>query len=233
VINTFAYRLQSVRKRVDAACARVKRDPGEVSIVAVAKTFGAAEVTEAAESGLTIIGENRVQEAKQKSPLCPGYLEWHMVGHLQRNKARDAVRLFRMIHSVDSQRLLVAINSACEAAGVVMPVCLEVNVSGESSKFGLEPREVPELIEQCGSLMNVDVIGLMTIPPFTEDAEGARPYFRRLRELRDEWHDTCGVLLKDLSIGMSKDFEVGVEEGATWIRLGTVLFGERSHSTKE
>lgn len=226
-MSDFAERLEEVRKRIKAACGRAGRDPGDVSILAAAKTFGPDNIREAAESGLTVIGENRVQEARQKIPLCPGHLKWHMIGHLQRNKAREAVQLFSMIHSVDSWRLLEAINSACEVTGNVMPVCLEVNVSGESSKFGLAPDEVPGLFEQCGRFMNIDVIGLMTIPPFTKDAQGARPFFRRLRELRDEWQKGCGVCLEQLSIGMSNDFEVAIEEGATWIRLGTVLFGER------
>lgn len=226
-MSNFGERLQEVRNRVGRACARVDRGPDEVSILAAAKTFGPEHVREAAENGLTVIGENRVQEARQKIPLCPGHLEWHMIGHLQRNKVREAVSLFRMIHSIDSWRLLEAVNGACEAAGTVMRVCIEVNVSRESSKFGMTPEEVPGLLDQCGTLMNVDVVGLMTIPPFTEDPEEARPFFRRLREMQDEWQERCSIDLRELSMGMSNDFEIAVEEGATWLRLGTVLFRER------
>jgi pyridoxal phosphate enzyme (YggS family) len=199
----------------------------------VAKTFGPDEVREAAECGLTVLGESRVQEAKQKIPLCPGHLEWHMVGHVQRNKVRDVVQLFGMIHSVDSLKLLETINGACQTAGRVMPVCLEVNVSGERSKFGLPPDEAPAILQQCGSLVNVEIVGLMTIPPFTEEPEGARPFLRRLRELRDEWATSGGFPLRELSMGMSHDFEIAVEEGATWIRVGTLLFGDRPKKAAE
>lgn len=222
-----AERLAGVRSRIDAACGRVGREPSEIGIVAVGKTFGPAEVAGAAGCGLTIIGENRVQEARGKIPLCPGNLEWHMIGHLQRNKVRLAVRLFEMIHSVDSEQLLEAVDSECGVAGKVMPVLLEVNVSGEGSKFGLKVADVPELLVRSRTLMNVDIEGLMTMPPFTADAEGARPFFRKLRELRDEWRELSGVLLESLSMGMSRDFEIAIEEGATWIRLGSVLFGSR------
>lgn len=220
-------RLEGIRKRVDAACGRAGRDPAEVSILAVSKTFGPDNVREAAECGLAVFGESRVQEARQKIPLCPGHLQWHLIGHLQRNKVRDAAPLFSMIHSVDSWKLLETIDGACQTLGRVMPVCLEVNVSGERSKFGLPPDEVPALLQRGESLVNVEIVGLMTIPPFTEDPEEARPFFRRLRELRDERRRGGGSPLRELSIGMSHDFEVAVEEGATWIRLGTILFGDR------
>ena len=225
-------RLEAIRKRIEGACARAGRDPADVSLLAVAKTFGPESVREAAECGLTVFGESRVQEAKQKMPLCPGHLQWHLVGHLQRNKVRDAAPLFSMVHSVDSLKLLETINGACETLGRVMPVCLEVNVSGERSKFGLRPEEAPAVFQQAESLVNVEIVGLMTMPPFTEEPEGARPFFRRLRELRDEWRDGGGYPLRELSIGMSHDFEVAVEEGATWIRLGTILFGDRPKAAR-
>jgi len=225
--NGFGQRLESVRRRVADACARTGRDPDSVSILPVAKRFGPEAVSAAAESGIGVIGENRVQEARAKIPKCPGHLEWHMVGHLQRNKVKEAVRLFRMIHSVDSLLLLETINSASEEIAGEMPVCMEINVSGESSKFGFAPEEAPAILEKCGALLNVNVIGLMTMPPFTADPEGARPFFRRLRQLRDDLRERSGFPLNELSMGMSHDFEVAVEEGATWIRLGTVLFGAR------
>lgn len=221
-------RWERVWRRIEAACARAGRDASGVRVVAVAKNQSPERVREAADAGLTTIGENRVQEAMQKQPLCPGMLEWHMVGHLQRNKARQAVALFRMIHSVDSWRLLEALDGACEEAGVRMPVCLEVNVAGEGSKSGLAPGDVPGVIARCGELSRVEVCGLMTVPPYAADPEAVRPFFRRLRELRDRCEQDAGVGLPELSMGMSNDFEVAVEEGATLVRLGRILFGERT-----
>lgn len=223
----FMDRFVEVKRRVEGACEHANREPDEVKIVVAAKTRTPEEVTEAVEAGLMFIGENRVQEAKQKVPLCSGRIEWHMIGHLQRNKVRDVVSLFSMIHSVDSLRLLEAINGVCEAEGITMPVCIEVNVSGESSKFGMVPSDVPDLLRISGGMKNVDVIGLMTMPPFTPDPEGARPFFKKLRDMRDGWQKECGVVLEELSMGMSNDFEVAIEEGATWIRIGTILFGAR------
>jgi PLP dependent protein len=225
--STLRERLEAVNARIAAACGRAGRDPSEVRLVAVAKSFGPDEVIEAAEAGVTVIGENRVQEARQKIPLCPGNLEWHMIGHLQSNKAREAVRLFRMIHSIDSWSLLETVNRACEEAGETLPVCIEVNVSGEGSKFGVAPDAMPEVLERCRGLINLDVAGLMTIPPAAEDPEFARPFFRRLRERRDAWRRETGFELAELSMGMSHDLEVAVEEGATWVRVGRALFGAR------
>jgi PLP dependent protein len=226
-MSDFQERLAQTNLRLAEACQRAGRKPSEVRIVAVSKTVPPDDIRDAAECGQIVFGESKVQEARQKIPMCPGHLEWHMVGHLQQNKVRDAVRLFRMIHSVDSLRLLEAINAACETAGNRMPVLLEVNVSGERSKFGMPPEEGPAVLEKSGGLMNVDVVGLMTVPPVTEDPQEARPFFRQLREFRDKWQMLSGAVLPELSMGMSHDFEVAVEEGATMVRLGTVLFGER------
>ncbi|OGV57984.1 MAG: YggS family pyridoxal phosphate enzyme [Lentisphaerae bacterium RIFOXYA12_FULL_48_11] len=225
--DSFQSRLDQVRDRITAACLRCCRSIEEVQLLTVSKTFGPQDVAEAVECGLKVFGESRIQEAKQKIPLCSGNLDWHMIGHLQRNKVKDAVQLFKMIHGVDSARLLETINMQKLAAGGTMPVCLEVNVSGEGSKFGMNPEEVPAVLEGATKLMNVDVVGLMTIPPFTPDPEGSRPYFKALRDLRDKCRKESGFPLEQLSMGMSHDFEVAIEEGATWIRLGSILFGER------
>jgi pyridoxal phosphate enzyme (YggS family) len=222
-----AERLQGVQERVAAACSRCGRDPGDVTIVAVAKTHGPDAVREAVEAGIGIIGENRVQEAQQKMPQCPLSLRWHMVGHLQSNKSRVAVSLFDMIHAVDSAKLLERLDQDAGEAGKRLPVCIEVNVSGESSKFGVPPEAVPAVLDAAAGMRCVDVVGLMTIPPFTPEPEGARPVFRRLREHRERWRESCGLRLDTLSMGMSGDFEVAIEEGATMVRLGTILFGER------
>ena len=225
--GTFEERLALVRRRIEAACLRAGRRSAEVSLLAVTKKVEPERINEAAACGLTVFGESRVQEAKQKIPLCPGHLEWHMIGHLQTNKARDAVRLFCMIHAVDSMRLLEAINSAREAVGTPIRACLEVNLSGEGSKFGLRENDVLNVLLAAGSMKRVEIVGLLTIPPFTADPGEARPIFRGLRELRDRLASETGMKLPELSMGMSHDFEVAIEEGATWVRVGSALFGER------
>ncbi len=225
--ETFQERLDAIRVRMAAACGRCGREPESVRLIAVSKSHGPERIAEAVACGLRVFGENKVQEAKAKIPLCSGTLSWHMIGHLQRNKAAVAVEWFDMIHAIDSLRLLETVDRLCEQAGRTLPVLIEVNVSGESSKFGLSPDAVPELLSASSGLMHVDVVGLMTMPPFTEDPEKARQHFRRLRELRDGWRAQTGIPLDELSMGMSHDFEVAIEEGATWIRVGTALFGER------
>jgi PLP dependent protein len=225
--NSFQDNLNAIRVRMGAACRRAGRDAASVQLVAVSKMHGPSRIREAAECGVTVFGESKVQEAGVKIPLCPTRLSWHMVGHLQRNKAGAAVELFAVIHSVDSLRLLEAIDRAGDELGRTPAVLIEVNVSGEGSKFGLPPDQVPAVLEAASKLTHVTVAGLMTMPPFAEAPEKARPHFRRLRGLRDEWRAASGFPLADLSMGMSHDFEVAIEEGATWVRIGTALFGER------
>jgi len=230
--ESISQRLIQIRERIEKACERAGRPAGEVRILAASKAQTPESIREAADCALVVFGENRIQEAKQKIPLCPAQIEWHLIGHLQTNKVRDAVRLFHIIHSVDSQKLLAAIDAAGELTGRIMPVFLEVNVSGEGSKFGLAPESVPETLEYANSLKRVEVAGLMTIPPATINQEDARPFFRKLRLGRDKWREQSGYALNELSMGMSHDFEIAVEEGATWIRLGTVLFGKREAKTQ-
>ncbi|MFO7870863.1 MAG: YggS family pyridoxal phosphate-dependent enzyme [Kiritimatiellia bacterium] len=227
-MSSFSERLAETEERVANACSKAGRAREEVKVLAVAKKFGPDKVREAYDAGLRVIGENRVQEARQKIPLCPGELSWHMVGHLQANKVKPAVKLFDMIHSVDSIRLLETVNRACEQEGRNLPVCLQVNVSGESSKYGMKPEEAADALKADANLPYVEITGLMTMPPFTPDPEDAAGYFARLRDLRDETEKETGAVLPELSMGMSHDFEVAVREGATWIRLGTSLFGERN-----
>ena len=220
--------LNDVRARIDAACARAGRDPSEVEIVAVTKTHGAEVVKEAWDAGLRIVGENKVQEAAWKKPASVTGPMWHLIGHLQSNKVRRALELFDFFHSVDSAGLADRMNAIAEDMGALPHILLEVNVSGEKSKSGMKPEEVgptvAHIMERCPQLT---VEGLMTMAPFSENPEDARPYFRRLRELRDAAEKSLGVGLPRLSMGMSGDYEVAIEEGATWVRLGTVLFGER------
>jgi len=219
--------LAEVQQRIAAACARAGRKPDETEIIGVTKTFGSDVVSEAWQAGLRKLGENRVQEAAAKIPQCPGGPEWHLIGHLQRNKVRLALELFPVIHAVDSIRLLEQIDRVADEAGCQPRILLEVNVSGEASKFGLQPAEVPAVVEKTLQARSVTLIGLMTMAPFFPDPQQARPVFARLRELRDWLQRDLGVGLPQLSMGMSNDYEVAVEEGATWVRLGTVLFGHR------
>ena len=228
----FAGRLEAVTERIEDACTRSGRAPADVVVVAVSKKFGPESVREAAEAGVTALGENRVQEARQKIPMCPSGLAWHMIGHLQTNKVRLAASLFEMLHGIDSLHLLQAVDAECALHGKVMPVCLLVNVSGEGSKFGIAPDDMAEVLEAGCSLINVSVMGLMTMAPFSPEADNSRRFFCRLRELRDELAEAFGVPLPELSMGMSQDFEVAVEEGATMLRLGSVLFGPRVRKKK-
>lgn len=225
--QTIASRVQRVRERIAAACAAAGRDPEGVALVAVSKTQPPEAVREAADCGLRVFGENRVQEAGFKIPLCPGHLDWHLVGHLQANKARPAVRLFSTIHSVDSIDLLRRIDAIAGEEGRRPRVLLEVNVSGEGSKEGMRPDDVPAALEAANGLHCVEVAGFMTMPPYCEDPERARGFFRALRGLRDRCAAATGFALPELSMGMSMDFEVAIGEGATLVRVGTDLFGAR------
>ena len=225
-------RVEAVLGRIAAACARCGRARDSVHLIAVSKTHSAERVAAVAACGLNVFGENRVQEALTKIPASPGHVSWHLVGHLQRNKAFAAAEAFDLIHAVDSLRLLETLHRAGDELGKTVRVLLEVNVSGEATKFGLKPDEVPPLLEAANRFARVDIRGLMTIPPLTEDPEKARPHFRRLRELRDGWSAASGHALAELSMGMSHDLEVAIEEGAYWVRVGTSLFGARERPPK-
>jgi len=220
-------RLEVLRGRMAAACKRAGRRPEEVRLVAVSKTYPPEMVEAAVRGGCDCFGESRLYEALPKIEACPGNLEWHFIGHLQRNKVQQVVPAFALIHAVDSLRLLERIETVAEVAGHRAAICLEVNVSGEASKFGLAPADVPAVLEAAEGMSHVDVRGLMTMAPFSPDSEAARPVFRRLRECRDRWSQQSGFALETLSMGMSNDFEVAIEEGATLVRLGTGLFGKR------
>ena len=222
-----ATNLASIRQRIDAACARAQRDPASVTLLAVSKGQPPEAIQTAADLGLALFGENKVQEAKAKIPLCPDRLRWHMIGHLQSNKARDAVQLFEMIQSVDSLPLAQEIQKWAEKFAKTMPVLLEVNLAGESTKFGFKSDQMLAELAALNALPKVEVHGLMTIAPWTQDAEKVRPIFRRLRELKRRCEEILGAPLPHLSMGMSGDFEVAIEEGATMVRIGTLLLGPR------
>jgi pyridoxal phosphate enzyme (YggS family) len=219
--------LRLVRERIDAACNRAGRDPTGVEIVAVTKTHPPEIVRAAAALGLKIFGESKVQEARAKIPEVGGNLRWDLIGHLQTNKAREAVRLFDLIHSVDSTRLAEALETEAAKAGKNQRILLEVNVSGENSKFGIAPDRLAETLAAVNAMQHLAVEGLMTMAPFSDNPEKSRPYFHELRRLRDSTRARLDIPLPLLSMGMTGDFEIAVEEGSTLLRIGTAIFGER------
>lgn len=225
-----AENLHGVRQRMTAACIRAGRDPASVKLLAVTKTQPPEVVRQAADLGLTLFGENKVQEAKAKIPLCPSRLHWHMIGHLQTNKCRDAVELFEMVQGVDSLHVAQELNKRAEQMAKTMPILLEVNIVGEGSKFGYKPEQLVSELKALNSLPRLEIHGLMTIPPWTPLPERVRPVFRNLRELKAKCEEALGAPLPELSMGMTGDFEVAIEEGATMVRIGTALFGERRYS---
>jgi pyridoxal phosphate enzyme (YggS family) len=218
--------IKNINTRIASAARRAGRDPSAVRLVAVSKTHPPEVVREAMEAGLTTFGESRIQEAKAKMPQLPGNLHWHLIGHLQTNKARDAAELFETIESVDSLRLARELDKWAERAGRTVAVLLETNVSGEGSKFGFKPDELAAALPELNGLRRLEIRGLMTMAPFFEDPQQARPVFRVLRELRDRLQQQHGIPLPELSMGMTNDFEVAVEEGATIVRIGTAIFGK-------
>ncbi len=219
--------LISIQQRIRAACDRAGRDAATVTLLAVSKAHPPETIQEAVNCGLWHFGENKIQEAKAKIPLCPGKARWQFIGHLQSNKVRDAVELFEMIQSVDSLSIAKEISKRAEQAAKTLPVLLEVNVAGEASKFGYQPEKLLAELNELNALPRIEIHGLMAIPPFSPVPEKTRPYFQRLRQLKLECEQTLGAPLPHLSMGMSGDFEVAIEEGATMVRIGTALFGER------
>jgi len=224
---SIAENLQRIQQRIHAACLRSGRDAHEVTLVAVSKGHSPARIREAWDAGLTLFGENKVQELKLKVGQCPGAIRWEFIGHLQTNKCREAAYHARLIHAVDRLKLANALQQAAEKLSKTIPVLLEVNVSGEASKHGFSPAELLEQLDELNHLDRLEIHGLMTMAPWSKDPENARPHFRALNELRGKAEDELGAPLTELSMGMSGDFEVAIEEGATRIRLGTVLFGQR------
>lgn len=228
-------RVHSVLERISCAARRSGRDPGQVRLVAVTKTVPVARMREAVEAGIRVMGENYVQEAKQKREALGVPCQWHMIGHVQKNKAALAARVFDVVETVDSPALAEALSRHAEQAGKTLEVLIQVNVSGEATKFGIRPEGVLPLVERVGSLKGLKLTGLMTLPPFFEDPEQVRPYFSALRSLQQSLM-ASGVpkaCLRELSMGMSSDFEVAIEEGATIVRVGRALFGPRSEGPGE
>ena len=225
--------LERVRLQIAQTAAKVGRAVDEIELVAISKTHDAVKVREAIEAEQRLFGESRVQEARVKIPELPSNLRWHFVGHLQKNKIRHALPLFELIHSVDSLALARDINRIAEEDGLHPRILLEVNVAGEGSKFGFTPEKLREDLENLLALPRLSILGLMTIPPIADEAEASRKYFVELRELRDRLQTEFHVDLAQLSMGMTQDFAIAVEAGATLVRVGTAIFGERSKRQKE
>lgn len=223
-------RLHAIRRRIRDAAVASGRDPDSVTLVAVSKTVSADRVREAADAGLRIFGENYIQEALKKiDEIADPRLSWHFIGHLQSNKAKYVVRAFDLIHSVDSLKLAAEISRQAEKLGKMQDILVQVNVGGESSKSGATPKDALDLVTAISRLSHLRVLGLMTLPPFFDAPEKVRPYFRALADLKQKIQaaNLPGVEMKDLSMGMSGDFEAAIAEGATLVRIGTLLFGER------
>jgi len=218
-----------VRERIAHAASRVGRNPDHIQLVVVSKTVDIEKLKQAIEAGATILGENYVQEARNKIKEMGQGVRWDFIGHLQSNKAKYTVDLFEMIHSVDRLSLAQEINKVAEKKRKKVRILVQVNISGEEAKSGIDPEEVSLLVRGIASMSNLSLEGLMTMPPYFDDPEKARPYFTALRELRDKiiGESIEGASLKELSMGMSGDFEVAIEEGSTMVRIGTAIFGER------
>jgi pyridoxal phosphate enzyme (YggS family) len=230
-VQALGERLAEVRRRIEEAARRCKRSPEQITLIAISKTHPADLLREALSLGVTDLGENRVQEAEGKIiDLGRAAARWHLVGHLQSNKTRRAVQLFDYIHSLDSVSLAQRLDRLCVAEGrAELPVLIQIDLGGEETKTGLDPRMLPGLLEALGACERLRLIGLMTLPPYFENPDCGRPFFKTLRGLRDrlQLEGHFGERPGDLSMGMSHDFEIAIEEGATMVRVGTAIFGER------
>lgn len=228
-MSEIAENLAGIRSRIHESCRRAGRDVSSVELIAVSKTFPADAVREALEAGQLCFGESRLQEAEPKIELLPGSLHWHFIGGVQRNKVRRILQRFEVIHAVDSLRLASYTNEIAKELGLFPKVFLQVNIGGEASKGGFEPAVLESEMAGLLELDRLEILGLMCIPPAGPDAESARPWFAMLRDLRDRLESGSGTPLPGLSMGMSGDFEVAIEEGATHVRVGSSIFGKRAY----
>ena len=222
-----AARLEAVRSRIAAAATRADRDPLDVRLIAVSKGIPAARVDEAIVAGVEDIGENRIQEAADKQRQVRNAARWHLIGHVQTNKAGRAAAIFDFVHSVDSRRVADALSAHIPPGRDPIGVLLEVELTGLPTRYGVAESDVEGLVQQLVNVPSIHLMGLMTIAPFTEDPEGARASFTRLRHIRDHMEHVTGWALPELSMGMTNDFEIAIEEGATMVRIGRAIFGER------
>lgn len=231
-MSVISGQLVQIRQRMQSACERVGRDPSSVRLVAVSKTFPAADILEAISAGQLCFGESKLQEAESKISELPAGLDWHFIGRVQRNKVRKILPLFPCVHAVDSLKLAVYMNGVAGELGLCPEVFLQVDQAGEETKGGFTPADLHEAIPTLAGLSDIRIVGIMSIPPAVENPEDSRHWFRALRELRD---DLCGkfqIELPWLSMGMSGDFEIAVEEGATHVRVGSSIFGKRAYKVQ-
>ena len=226
-METIKNNLEIINEKIKKAALKANRNPQEIKLVAVTKTATIEQIKEAISAGVKIIGENKVQEAKEKYQILSADIEWHLVGHLQTNKVKYAIEIFDLIHSVDSIKLAKEIDRRSQQFGMITNVLVEVNISGEETKYGIKPEEVEPFIKEISEFSRIKIRGLMTIAPIAEDKEEVRPYFRKLRELSKEIKskNIKNVKMDYLSMGMTEDFEVAIEEGANMIRVGRGIFG--------
>ncbi len=226
--------IKTVKENIKAACERAGRSPSEVTLIAVSKTKPNELVMEAYNAGIRTFGENYVQELVEKIETLPDDIEWHMIGHLQRNKVKYVVGQAALIHSVDTYRLAEEINIQAKKKGICMPVLIEVNIAGEASKFGVRPEDTLQLVKDISTLENVKIQGLMTVAPYVEDPEENRGCFRKIKDLSVDIaaQNIDNVSMNILSMGMTGDYMVAIEEGATMVRVGTGIFGERNYQRK-
>src|SRR6266581_524898 len=231
-MDDLAVNLKRVLMQISNSARKAGSSPDEIELVAISKTHDAEKVHAVYEAGQVLFGESRVQEARAKIPELPSSVRWHFVGHLQKNKLRHALPLFELIHSVDSLGLAQDMNRIAQEEAMHPRVLLEVNVAGEGSKFGFQPDKLCEQMEELLSLPRLSILGLMTIPPVAEEAEASRKYFVQLHELRDRLQTEFRVDLSQLSMGMTQDYPIAIEEGATLVRVGTAIFGERKGAFK-
>ncbi|MBA7499553.1 Pyridoxal phosphate homeostasis protein [subsurface metagenome] len=226
-MQTIKNNLKIINEKIRKAASRANRNSEEIKLVAVTKTATIEQIKEAISAGVKIIGENKVQEAKEKYQILSADIEWHLVGHLQTNKVKYAIEIFDLIHSVDSIKLAKEIDRRSQQFGMITNVLVEVNVSGEETKYGIKPEEVESFLKEVSEFSRIKVRGLMTIAPIAEDQEEVRPYFRKLRELSEEIKskNLKNVKMDYLSMGMTEDFEVAIEEGANMVRIGRGIFG--------
>ncbi|OMH40629.1 YggS family pyridoxal phosphate-dependent enzyme [Desulfurobacterium indicum] len=222
--------LMKIQEKITKAAERAGRKPEEITLLAASKTRTPQEIREAFNAGIKVFGENRVQEARDKIPALSDLpIEWHFIGHLQKNKAKYVVKMFELIHSVDSKALVEELQKRADKENKIQKVLIEVKLSPEETKHGCKEGEVPELIDTILSSPNLQLLGFMTIPPYFENAEDVRPYFQRLRNIKEKMEEEFKRNFPHLSMGMSHDFEIAVEEGATIVRIGTALFGPRNY----
>ncbi len=226
-MNDLHDRLQAIRDRIATAASKAGRDPASVELLAVSKTFPVESIREALDAGQLLFGENKLQEVLAKAPLLPAKVEWHLIGHLQSNKVRKILPLVRCIHSIDSLSLARDVDRIAAELGLFSKVFIEVNLAAESTKHGFNAETLRANLEALYALRRLEIQGLMCIPPFDPDPTKSRPYFIQLRELRDELEKLGSAPLPLLSMGMSHDFEIAIEEGATIVRVGSAIFGER------